>query len=84
MIFLCYFFFFFCRGFGNISLEEKQNMWTPEKGYSSEELKRDEEKYPRPGSGPGNEYGLNLIMKANIEDYFCSSTNSYGFKVILM
>lgn len=36
---------------GNISLEEKQNMWTVERGYSSEEFKRDEEMYPRPGVG---------------------------------
>lgn len=41
----------FCRGLGNISLEEKQNMWSVERGYSSEEFKRDEEMYPRPGVG---------------------------------
>lgn len=34
-------------------------------------------------SGPGNELGLSLILNADIDDYFCSSTHSFGFKVLL-
>lgn len=31
----------------------------------------------------GNEMGLSLILNADIHDYYCSSTRSYGFKVLL-
>lgn len=33
--------------------------------------------------GSGNELGLSLILNADINDYYCSSTRSYGFKVLL-
>lgn len=31
----------------------------------------------------GNEMGLSLILNADVHDYYCSSTRSYGFKVLL-
>lgn len=33
--------------------------------------------------GAGNEKGLTLILNSNISDYFCSSTKSCGFKVLM-
>lgn len=67
--------------YGKGSFTEMKNKWSPEKGY--DEFEKNESKYPRPGVGPGNELGLTLILKANIDDYFCSSTDSYGFKVLV-
>lgn len=59
-------------------------MWTPESGYDkTKPIKNGEERIPRPGVGSGNEVGLSLILKADIHDYFCSSTRSYGFKILL-
>lgn len=34
-------------------------------------------------TGPGNELGLSLIMRTNLDDYYCSSTCSKGFKILL-
>lgn len=31
----------------------------------------------------GNEMGLSLILNADVHDYYCSSTRSYGFKVLV-
>lgn len=38
---------------------------------------------PRRARGAGSHIGLSVILNANITDYHCSSTNSYGFKVLL-
>ncbi|XP_055300406.1 pickpocket protein 28-like [Sitodiplosis mosellana] len=57
-------------------------MWTVERGYSSD-FQENIDKYPRPGVASGNEQGINLIMKADVDDYFCSSTESFGFKVLI-
>lgn len=35
------------------------------------------------GSASGNEMGLSIVLNGNTEDYYCSSTVSYGFKVLL-
>lgn len=32
-------------------------------------------------AGPGSAMGLTLILYSNFDDYYCSSTNSAGFKV---
>lgn len=37
----------------------------------------------RPFSGTGNNLGLTLVLDVNEKEYFCSSTNSYGFKMLL-
>lgn len=34
-------------------------------------------------TGPGSHLGLKVILNANISDYYCSSTNSAGFKLLL-
>lgn len=57
------------------------NEWTPESGFFSDELKRDPYSTPRPAIGTGSELGLTLVLNADINEYYCSSTNSYGFKV---
>lgn len=54
--------------------------WTPETGYPAK-VKR--YMYPRPIPGAGNHLGLTVVLDANINDYYCSSTYSYGFKVLL-
>lgn len=33
--------------------------------------------------GSGNHLGLSLILNATINEYYCSSTNGFGFKVLL-
>lgn len=39
--------------------------------------------YPRPAAGTGTKLGLNIVLNANTKDYYCSSTSSYGFKILL-
>lgn len=58
-------------------------MWTPEDGYGSTKITNIEETFPLPGVGPGNEYGLSVMLKLNTHDFFCSSTESSGFKILL-
>lgn len=53
--------------------------WTPEKGYA----KTSQTPYPAPVPGPGSNMGLTLILNADVANYYCSSTSSSGFKVLL-
>lgn len=39
--------------------------------------------YPRPAFGAGSHMGLLVVLNASINDYYCSSTNSKGFKILL-
>lgn len=34
-------------------------------------------------SGPGSHMGLQLMLNADVADYYCSSTHSAGFKILL-
>lgn len=54
--------------------------WSNENGYP-EQLPTSY--YPVTAEGPGESKGLSIILNADIEDYFCSSTNTAGFKVLL-
>ncbi|XP_055549433.1 pickpocket protein 28 isoform X2 [Wyeomyia smithii] len=54
--------------------------WTPEGGYVGELTNKS---YPRAIAGTGAHMGLTVILDANVSDYFCSSTSSYGFKLLL-
>lgn len=52
--------------------------WTPEGGYPSDS--------PPTGNpwrpfGAGKSMGLSIILDAELDDYYCSSTASIGFKV---
>lgn len=33
--------------------------------------------------GTGTNLGLTIVLDAGISEYYCSSTNSYGFKILL-
>lgn len=57
--------------------------WTPEKGYTTEQFLNNRNSYPRPPVGTGSTLGLNIILNANVKEYYCSSMNSYGFKILL-
>lgn len=59
---------------GNLTAVE----WTPELGWKNGSRSKT---YPRPAAGAGSHMGLTVILEANIEDYYCSSGNSAGFKV---
>ncbi|XP_015179465.1 PREDICTED: pickpocket protein 28-like [Polistes dominula] len=54
--------------------------WNPEIGYN-EEVPSDT--IPLRSSGAGLYYGLTLVLDANIKEYYCSSTASAGFKMLL-
>ena len=66
--------------------ETKSNLlsvrWSPEAGWNGSHVPKSHF-YPRPAKGPGTKMGLQVIMNASVEDYFCSSTNSAGFKVLV-
>ncbi|KAG4079926.1 hypothetical protein HA402_006238 [Bradysia odoriphaga] len=64
-------------------LDKFANQWTPETGFASEELKNHKLGYPRSTVGTGAHLGLSVILDAGISEYYCSSTSSYGFKILL-
>ncbi|XP_023161497.2 pickpocket protein 28 [Drosophila hydei] len=39
--------------------------------------------YPRPGIGIGIYNGLQIVLNGHTDEYYCSSTNGQGFKVLL-
>lgn len=52
--------------------------WTPDKGYG----KNLPVKFsPRTSGGIGKNMGLTVILNASSDEYYCSKTNSAGFKV---
>lgn len=53
--------------------------WTPEGGYEDTE----DDPYPYPVPGSGSHMGLTLMVNADVKNYYCSSTSSWGFKVLL-
>lgn len=54
--------------------------WTTEEGYPPDAPPNH---FPQEAVGPGESCGLSIVVDANVDDYFCSSTNVAGFKVIL-
>lgn len=58
---------------------DETTSWTPEKGYQGNLLNI----YPRQVPGPGRTMGLTLILNADVENYYCSSSSSSGFKILL-
>jgi len=52
--------------------------WTPEGGYPPDSTARTIPWRPR---GAGSHLGLTIVLDANLDDYYCSSTASTGFKV---
>lgn len=53
--------------------------WSPETAFHGKEF----EKTPRPNVGAGVHMGLSIMLNVDLQEYFCSSSNSYGFKVLL-
>jgi acid-sensing ion channel, other len=54
--------------------------WNPEVGYAKPPTKMD---VPRTAAGAGSQMGLSVILDANVNEYYCSSTDSSGFKILL-
>ncbi|XP_060517750.1 pickpocket protein 28-like [Cylas formicarius] len=55
--------------------------WNPESGF--QHATEDENIVPKRPLGAGAHLGLSVILDAQIDNYYCSSTSSTGFKVIL-
>ncbi|XP_055915485.1 pickpocket protein 28 [Eupeodes corollae] len=54
--------------------------WTPEKGFSNNlPLKF----FPRVAAGTGSQMGLTVVLNASSFEYYCSSSKSIGFKVLV-
>ncbi|XP_076270438.1 pickpocket protein 28-like [Rhynchophorus ferrugineus] len=54
--------------------------WDPEIGFTNTD---NGDSIPKRPLGAGAHLGLSVILDANVENYYCSSTRSTGFKVIL-
>lgn len=54
--------------------------WTPEKGYPENLPKHF---YPFKAAGTGESLGLTVILNAEADEYYCSSSNSIGFKMAM-
>ncbi|CAK1590373.1 unnamed protein product [Parnassius mnemosyne] len=54
--------------------------WTPEGGYPSDAPPNG---FPWKPKGVGTNHGLTLILDANVAEYYCASTKSVGFKILL-
>ncbi|KAG8258302.1 hypothetical protein J6590_032230 [Homalodisca vitripennis] len=54
--------------------------WTPEDGYPDNVSVDD---VPWRPWGPGSHLGLTIVLDANLNEYYCSSEVSIGFKVVL-
>ncbi|XP_055610822.1 pickpocket protein 28-like [Uranotaenia lowii] len=54
--------------------------WTPEGGFVGSITNAS---FPRNIAGIGAHMGLTVVLDANVSDYYCSSTSSYGFKLLL-
>nr|CAH7720558.1 unnamed protein product [Callosobruchus chinensis] len=67
----------------NIYAEKNDSVydWTPQRGYLDDE--DGDEIIPRRSNGPGLKSGLTLILDAHVDNYYCSSTGSAGFKVLM-
>uniref|UniRef100_A0A8R2QYS9 Uncharacterized protein n=1 Tax=Bombyx mori TaxID=7091 RepID=A0A8R2QYS9_BOMMO len=54
--------------------------WTPESGYPADSPMNG---FPWRPRGTGTHHGLTLVLDANLAEYFCASTKSIGFKILL-
>ncbi|XP_072396006.1 pickpocket protein 28-like [Diabrotica undecimpunctata] len=57
--------------------------WSPEVGFSNLEEYDDENMVPKRPLGAGAHLGLSVLLDAQVDEYYCSSTSSIGFKVII-
>ncbi|XP_017753882.1 PREDICTED: pickpocket protein 28-like [Eufriesea mexicana] len=63
----------------NITYPSNSIDWNPEIGYKNVPS----DSIPWRPYGAGQYYGLTLVLDADAEDYYCSSTASVGFKMLL-
>ncbi|XP_019890715.1 pickpocket protein 28 [Musca domestica] len=54
--------------------------WNPETGYPT---KLPPKYYPRPTYGTGISLGVSVMLNADVDEYYCSSSSGAGFKVNL-
>ncbi|XP_045454262.1 pickpocket protein 28-like [Melitaea cinxia] len=54
--------------------------WTPETGFPDD---APADGFPWKPKGIGTDHGLTLVLDANIAEYYCASTKSPGFKILL-
>ncbi|XP_045487114.1 pickpocket protein 28-like [Pieris rapae] len=64
----------------NITFPSPAVDWTPENGYPDD---APHDGFPWKPQGIGTDHGLTLILDANIGEYYCASTKSVGFKILL-
>lgn len=60
--------------------------WTAEHGFQDDPNVSNGEQsrsYPRRALGSGSHMGLTVLVNVHASDYYCSTTNSAGFKVLL-
>lgn len=55
--------------------------WTPEKGYPGGI--KNSSVTPKPAPGGGRHMGLFIVMNVSASDYYCSSANGAGVKMLL-
>ncbi|XP_047538577.1 pickpocket protein 28-like [Vanessa atalanta] len=54
--------------------------WTPESGFPDN---APADGFPWRAKGIGTDHGLTLVLDANVAEYYCASTKSPGFKILL-
>ncbi|XP_050353697.1 pickpocket protein 28-like [Nymphalis io] len=54
--------------------------WTPESGFPEN---APADGFPWRAQGIGTDHGLTLVLDANVAEYYCASTKSTGFKILL-
>ncbi|KAJ0173050.1 hypothetical protein K1T71_011226 [Dendrolimus kikuchii] len=64
----------------NITFPSPVVDWTPENGYPPD---APPDGFPWRPKGIGTQHGLNLVLDANLAEYYCASTNSAGFKILM-
>lgn len=55
--------------------------WTPENEYGNTDMNT--KFFPRIAKGIGSRMGLTVLLNTSSAEYFCTSTKSYGFKVMI-
>ncbi|XP_049879674.1 pickpocket protein 28-like [Pectinophora gossypiella] len=64
----------------NITFPSPSVDWTPEGGYPPDSPP---DGFPWRPKGVGTHHGLSLVVDANVAEYYCASTKSAGFKILL-
>ncbi|KAK4879622.1 hypothetical protein RN001_007768 [Aquatica leii] len=64
----------------NLSFPPEVDDWDPETGYSQN---ASIEALPWRATGAGSHLGLSIVLDAQINSYYCSSSTGVGFKILL-